>query len=544
MQCRVLPSLETLRVVRESLTTSRRLGKTRSLRYPAQSYGLGPKADGYWGRRNSLKDKLKMKNVIIRKCAISILSPVLVVLMLLEPARAKRQSSAARGGSAHATFPAYPVKVSANGRYLVDQNNIPFMIAGDSPQGLIYRLTEAQAESYFADRQAHGFNTAGWVDVLVAGRDFPKNIYAATVDDIRPFTGFLHGGSDWRYYDLRKPNEAYFTRLDHIVEIAAKHGILVFLDPIETAGWLTTLRNNGLAAAHAYGQYLGNRYKKFPNIAWISGNDFSSWENSSDDALARAVARGIRSADPNHIQTVEFLPPAGASLDDRTWAHLVSINGAYVYGPTYIQMLHNYNQKPTMPAFLMEAHYDLERVGNPPDYGTPVVLRREEYWAMLSGGVGQWYGNRYTWSFDPGWQSNLDTEGVAQVTIWNQFFSSLPWWELVPDQSHAVVTAGFGSYGNLQTPVSDSDFCTAARTSDGSFVVAYLPTVRTITVNMPSLKAPAIARWFDPTNGTYSTIPGGPFANTGTQRFKPPEKNSHGASDWVLLLDASRSTAR
>ncbi|MGH9343251.1 MAG: DUF4038 domain-containing protein, partial [Terriglobia bacterium] len=385
------------------------------------------------------------------------------------------------------------------------------------------------------------FNTAGWIDVVCAGRDYPSNIYGATYDGIRPFTGFIRGGRDWRYYDLRKPNEAYFTRLDHIVDLAAKHGILVFLDPMETAGWLSTLRNNGLVADYSYGRYLGNRYKKFPNIAWINGNDFSGWRNSSDDALVRAVAKGIKSADPDHIQAVEFNPPTGASLDDPTWAPIVSINGAYVYGPTYIQMLHNYNQKPIMPTFLMEAHYDLERVGRPSEYGTPVVLRREEYWTMLSGGKGQFYGNAYTWSLQPGWQFNLDTVGVAQFMIWHQFFSSLPWQNLVPDQAHTVVTAGLGTYGNLQTLVSQSDFCTAARTPDGSFVVAYMPTAREITVNMTSLTAPAYAKWFDPTNGTYRTIPGGPFANTGTLRFTPPAKNSNGDSDWVLLLDASRS---
>src|SRR5690349_7770432 len=58
-------------------------------------------------------------------------------------------------------FPAYPLKVSANHRFLVDQNNIPFLIAGDSPQGLVSRLSEEDADYYFADRQAHGFNTLG-----------------------------------------------------------------------------------------------------------------------------------------------------------------------------------------------------------------------------------------------------------------------------------------------------------------------------------------------------------------------------------------------
>jgi len=469
------------------------------------------------------------------------LRTLFTVLTLLGTMCARIRVNAAPRDASSASFPAYPVKVSANGRYLVDQNNIPFLIAGDSPQGLMYRLSEAQAENYFADRQAHGFNTAGWIDVACAGRDYPSNIYGATYDGIRPFTGFIGGGQDWRYYDLRKPNAAYFARLDHIVELAAQHGILVFLDPMETAGWLTTLRNNGLAADYAYGQYLGKRYEKFPNVAWINGNDFSSWENASNDSVVGAVAKGIKSTDPDALQTIEFNPPTGSSLDDPAWRSIVSINGAYVYGPTYIQMLYNYNQKPVMPVFLMEAHYDLEKVGS--DYGTPPVLRREEYWTMLSGGKGQFYGNRYTWSFDPGWESNLDTEGVAQFMIWREFFDSLPWWDLVPDQNHTVVTGGLGNYGTLQARVSRSDFCTAAKTSDGSLVIVYMPTARTISVNMASLKAPAAARWFDPTNGTYATAPGGAFANTGTRQFTPPGKNSIGGGDWVLLLKATESTA-
>lgn len=438
-----------------------------------------------------------------------------------------------------AVAPAYPVKVSANGRYLVDQNNAPFLIAGDSPQGLISRLNEKEIEDFFADRQAHGFNTLGWVDVLNAGRDFPTNTYATTPDGIRPFTGFLHRGKDHTQYDLSKPNEAYFQRLDHIVTMAAKHNLLIFIDPIETAGWLMTLRNNGLAAANAYGQYLGNRYKKFPNVAWLSGNDFMGWQKESDDALVRAVAKGLKSADPGHIQTVEFNPPFGSSLGDPSWAAIISINGAYIYGPTYIQVLHNYNHTPVMPVFLMEAHYELENVGQPPDFGTPAVLRREEYWAMLTGAKGQFYGNMYTWSFKDGWQKNIDTPGVTQFTIWKDFFASIPWQDLVPDQDHSVVTAGFGTFGDIkQTNVSKSDYATASRTLDGGFVVVYMPTARTVTVNMASLKANATARWFDPSSGAYTSAQ--PFPNKGTQQFTPSGNNQAGDGDWVLLLDATK----
>ena len=129
---------------------------------------------------------------------------------------------------------------------------------------------------------------------------------------------------------------------------------------------------------------------------------------------------------------------------------------------------------------------------------------------MLSGGKGQLYGNGYTCFFMSGWKFYIDTVGVTQLMIWHGFFSSLPWQDLVPDQDHTVVTAGLGTLGTLQTRVSKSDFCTASRTPDGSFVVAYMPTAREITVNMGSLKAPASAKWFDPTNGAYTTIPGGP----------------------------------
>src|SRR5262249_9203943 len=55
--------------------------------------------------------------------------------------------------------PVYPLKVGPNGRYLVDQSGAPFLIAGDAPQSLIVNLSPADADSYFADRAAHGFNT-------------------------------------------------------------------------------------------------------------------------------------------------------------------------------------------------------------------------------------------------------------------------------------------------------------------------------------------------------------------------------------------------
>jgi Putative collagen-binding domain of a collagenase len=72
-------------------------------------------------------------------------------------------------------------------------------------------------------------------------------------------------------------------------------------------------------------------------------------------------------------------------------------------------------------------------------------------------------------------------------------------------------------------------------------VIAYMPTPREITVDMARLKGAAAGAWFDPVNGSYIAIPGGPIANSGLKRFVPPRKvhDDDGDGDWVLLLDAS-----
>src|SRR5882724_1206159 len=64
-----------------------------------------------------------------------------------------------------ADFPTYPLKASANGRYLVDQNETPTLLVGDSPHSLFVNLSPQQVDAYFANRASHGIN-AVWVEVL------------------------------------------------------------------------------------------------------------------------------------------------------------------------------------------------------------------------------------------------------------------------------------------------------------------------------------------------------------------------------------------
>jgi hypothetical protein len=163
-----------------------------------------------------------------------------------------------------------------------------------------------------------------------------------------------------------------------MIKIAAAHGMTIMLDVVETSGWLNTFKANGPKKAAAFGGYVGNRYKDVPNIIWMYGNDFQTWTDPGDDAVVLAVAKGIRSADPNHIHTTVLNYLSSASLDDARWESVVELGGVYTYYLTYAQVLKEYNRPNFKPVFMEEAKYEFEHNLNT-DGGSRANLRRQEY---------------------------------------------------------------------------------------------------------------------------------------------------------------------
>src|SRR5438552_4888189 len=181
--------------------------------------------------------------------------------------------------------PAYPVKVGPTGRYLVDQNGVPFLITGDSPQAMIGNLSEAEAELFLSNRRAYGFNTV-WINLLCTTYTGCRDD-GMTFDGVPPFTTLL-ANSPAPYYDLSTPNEDYFARVDRILQLAAQYGFLVILDPAETGGWLDVLRNNGIAASFDYGRFLGQRYAR------LRQHPLDAWQRLRSQPQRRSVRRGPR----------------------------------------------------------------------------------------------------------------------------------------------------------------------------------------------------------------------------------------------------------
>jgi hypothetical protein len=189
---------------------------------------------------------------------------------------------------------------------------------------------------------------------------------------------------------------------------------------------------------------------------------------------------------------------------------------------------------PVKPVVLGESHYDGEWGPQPHDF----TMRKQAYWAVLSGAAGHAYGAKgmYGWA-DPQWgislQAAMNYASAAQMKHVSDLLTVRLWHQLVPDVSGAVMIGGAGA---------GVDYAATARASDGSLVIAYVPTGRMVTINMNQLSGPVTARWFDPTNGKYTAI-SVQVANSGSRSFTTPGKNAIGHSDWVLVLETSGASA-
>lgn len=450
-------------------------------------------------------------------------------------------ASSDASGDASSTKMIFPLKASANGRYLVDQNGVPFRIQGDAGWGFIANLVPGEMDTYLADRQSRGFNT---VIVNLLEHKFAVQAPRNRGGDF-PFTAHANGS-----YDFSTTNPAYFSFADAALDKMAAAGMLVLLDIMYLGngggdeGWFEELTNatNTPAKCYSYGQFLGARWKDRANIVWILSGDYTPPAGSDAEARLLQIHKGIRDAGATQIASVHVFDKL--SSDWPGFLPFLQINGVYASGPPIYQSARTAFGRPKpIPVFLIESGYEQE--GWFP--GDPASIRSYLWWAQLSAVGGALYGHRDVWAFSTDswntgypfgaqrWQLSLDTPGSQAVKHMADLLRSLSWFDLVPSGlagMKALVTDGAGTMGN-------ADYVAAAASADGKSLVAYLPPSgaanRTITVDMSAMSGPSTARWWDPASGAFSAIASN-LGNTGTHAFTVAGNNAAGAHDWVLVL--------
>jgi hypothetical protein len=412
--------------------------------------------------------------------------------------------------------------------------NKPVFITGEAAWSLIAQPSDADAETYLADRAARGFNA---IIVNLIEHQYADHAPADFSGDA-PFIGAT----------FSTPNEAYFAHADHVISRAAAHGISVFLFPaylgygsrqcnIHNEGWGTDMERASETVMRAWGVYVGNRYKSFPNIIYVIGCDADP-RTCSPSLMGNlnAVATGIKSVDSVHLMTADN---AGQQSSLDVWSGYLWLDISDMYGASNVAKLNlEYTRSDFLPFFQGEDTYEGE------GSATPLSLRHRQYWSVLSGAyLGSFFGNNPIWCFNetnpasavpcpssPTWQSQLGSVGAIGQSWFGKLFRSREHWLLAPDINHTVVTAGYGSGATLTT---------TARTRNGQTIIAYVPngSAATLKVNMRKISsASSLAKcwWFNPSNGYAKLI--GSFPNSGTRDFTPPDSNN-----WVLVIDDARA---
>jgi Protein of unknown function (DUF4038)/Putative collagen-binding domain of a collagenase len=455
-------------------------------------------------------------------CALVVSACLIVVVIESKP----NAEPAGPPPTAHVfdTTPAFPLTLYQGKRYLEDAHGQPFLVHGDAAWSLIADLTREDVDRYLEDRHARGFNTllVSMIEHRYA-RNAPANAYGQPP--------FLTAG------DFGTPNEQYFAHADWVLRRAEEKGFLVLLAPAYTGagggneGWYQEMVKNGPAKLRQYGQYLGKRYAKFTNLLWVHDGDY----NPPQKELVEAIAEGIQEFEPTALNTAHCAPET-AAVDFWGREPWLQVSNVYTYKPVYLAALDHFDRHKTTPFFLIESSYENEHGS------TEQLLRTQAYQSMLSGAMGQVFGNNPIWHFDgpglfraPGsWREQLGSRGAISMTHLRVLFETIPWWTLEPDTDNRLLKAGHQS---------GESRAVAARSADRSIAVVYLPTIRDLTLDLRELAGPNVSmRWYDPANGQYTVIAASDFESQQMQTvtIRPKANNSSGSSDWVLILKAAQ----
>jgi hypothetical protein len=401
-----------------------------------------------------------------------------------------------------------PIRVSANGRYFCDARGEPFFWMADTAWPLFSQYSLEQAEQYLSTRARQGFNVIKGVLVWPLGTMYEQST---------PQPNYK-GEFPWTDNNPATPNAAYFDHVEHLVSFAAQHSLMLNMLPI----WgyhVNDIHLFTVETAHGYGLWLGERFRKYPNIIWTVGGDRNP---IGYEDVYRAMAHGLEEGHGG-IHPMSF-HPAGAMSSARyfhnddwldfnviqTWGELHRVH------PT---VLTDVMRTPPKPVIMDEGAYE-----SGPEYPlgpiTPLLVRRQAWWTVLAGGF-HTYGHNDTWRVEPNWIDCLDAPGAAHMGVFKAIATSRPWWEMSPCPCLFAEGMGEGKLINA-----------AMRTQDCRCAVIYLSSQCQAWISLGEINAPQVrVTWVNPKTGEETDAGVLPRGN---HWFRTPDF----WEDAILILDA------
>lgn len=418
------------------------------------------------------------------------------------------------------------LKVSPNGRYFVDQSGRPFFYLGETCWLLFKRLNTEELEEYLNDRVSKGFTVIqAYVLRGLGTQDTEGNLSVLSVPPLLD-------------RDPARPNEEYFKHIDYVINRANELGLVMGL--VVAKSWHVADHPEKVfdeRNAYTFGKFLGERYKNNA-VIWFVGGDSPP---DKYEAVWVSMAKGLKDGSENS-QLVCYHGQGSTSssmwFHKADWLDFNSIQSGHRYeSDSYAFVSKDYALTPVKPTLDMEPSYENHPTGENKPFINSHKVRTQAYAAMLAGAAGHGYGSLdlfYFYKDEDGpfpkngfqhWRKAMAYEGSRQVGLMRRLFEQQPWYKMVPDQSVIASDPGEGPYRLV-----------SARAEDGTFVIAYTPNGKALSINLNKLSGKKVtARWYDPRDGSWHFV--GEFENVGVKDFTAP---SHGpVNDWVLVLDSA-----
>lgn len=319
--------------------------------------------------------------------------------------------------------------------------------------------TLEQAADFIRHRAQQGFNAL----IVNAPEPHYGDRGSLTTED---------GISPWVDAPFGEPNEAYFARLDYLLDVAAEHGVFLILAVCYMSyldvgdGWLQSLQSTPPETAATWGRWIAARYQDRPNIIWMIGGDHDP--NDGVREQFEAIVQAIRAVIPHAILTAHLHPEMVVRdvLGDPDWLNLDNV---YSYGILHDKLERAWKREPTLLFIMIESSYENEREA------LALELRRQPWISFLNGATGACMGNLPIWRMGDGWLEQWDSPLALTQGALARFLRDQNWSTYVPDQEHAFLVDGWGGCFNMER----AGFAVGV---DGA--LGYFPTPRRLSLQL------------------------------------------------------------
>ncbi len=390
----------------------------------------------------------------------------------------------------------YPLKVSANGRHLTYQNGSPFLVVADAAWQLLRKLNYTDAVQYMDIRKSQSINTI--LVHLLPAQPAQKNF-----QNIAPF----------EENDLNKPEPAYFDYLEKIIA-AARERDLVMGIIVSRKSWNVIFEAQGEETCRSYGAFVGRKFARFPNLIWVIGE-----EENQDKFIYKSLSETIKqNGDGQLIASFSSCSPTSTS-DSLVQPDLKFIVPDSTVSVSEYAALSAWQKNigQTYRRPFVVANLELPREIT----DQSLIIRNQAYQSVLSASAGFCHSSTIK-NFYPTWRVNITKDGAEYLAHFSKILNRLPWEFMQPDPKVIL------------TPDSlDREDISAFFLSNKRMAMLYMPTSRTVRLNLSPLKGPEfVTVWYSPRTG--KRWKGNDLVSSMDAVITPP--NPQADWDWILLI--------